>query len=97
MDEIALTNKGKVRAAAVTPVSAVLPALSATDPAALSYAGLLDALATWHKRGAWVAAQQHRVLAALAHAAPVPVHRDSAALREWDRQQEGVLPPPEKA
>jgi Domain of unknown function (DUF222)/HNH endonuclease len=53
-------------AASVTPGSAVVTPLTVLDPARLSYAGRIDALAALDKHISWIQAQQHRLLAVMA-------------------------------
>jgi len=72
-------------AAAVTPGSAVVKPLAVLDPARLSYAGRVDALAAMEKHIAWMQAQQHRLLAVMA-AEPMVKTPVGECDRQWTRE-----------
>jgi Domain of unknown function (DUF222) len=73
-------------ACSVPPGSAVAKVLALLNPARMSHAGRVDAVAAWDKQTAWTQAKQDRFLAAMAADPTVPTPAGELD-KEWVREE----------
>jgi hypothetical protein len=73
-------------AVSVEPGSAVVKVLAMLDPARMSHAGRVDAVAAWDRQTAWIQARQDRFLAAMATDPTVPTPAGELD-RQWVRDE----------
>ena len=95
MTEVVSADEIAAWAAAVPAGEGVWTRFGPLDPAALSRAGKIDALVALERVGSWVAAEQARLLAALATPpgdaaetmSGTRAERNTAAGKQWEREE----------